>query len=126
MLCCTYPIPRVDRTKVRRLDHQVRGGVRSIRVAHDSSSASRVHLGVLGSVQVVDEDVAGHLRVLGVVLQHGGHGVVVVRLLAVVVVARLPPAAGAAAAVVPVGVEPEVIAVGEVEVADVVDLMQWH
>ncbi len=74
------------------------------------------------AVQLVHEDV-GRIGILGVVLQHGGHRVV----LAVdgeVVVARSRGRRGRG--LVPVGVEPEVIAIGKVDVRDVVHLMNGH
>ena len=72
------------------------------------------------AVELVDEDV-GSVGVLRVVLQHRGHRVV----LATVVVEAIIVSAAAAAVprgrgLVPVGVEPQVVAVGEVDVRNVV------
>ena len=65
--------------------------------------------------------ILSHLWIFGVVLKHGGHGVGVALLSVVVVVGR-PAGVGLA----PVWVEPEVVAVGEVDVRDVVHLVDGH
>ena len=73
-------------------------------------------------MQVVDEDVRG-VFVLGVVLQHGGHGVVVGR---VVLGSFAASASVRLILALPTGIEPEVIPVGEVDVRDVVHFVDGN
>ena len=69
-----------------------------------------------------------NLGILGVVLEHGGHGVFISVSIIVVVGggrARVGVLAAAAGSAV-VGLEPEVVAVREVDVRDVVNLVDGH
>ncbi len=112
----------------RRRVHERGGGVRPLLVPQ---LRPRVHLGVLAGqlqlVQPVDEDVrvgaaaaVVAAAALGALVQHLGHGVVVVVGGGLVAVAVVAVGLGRGA---PVGVEPQVLAVGEVHVGNVVHFM---